>query len=71
MTEALKPSELSGLRWRSLDYQNTLPLTFCVPIKVGFSHRPILKMSLTRPVNHVRYGPKKCDEVHGKSKYEC
>ena len=27
MTEALKPSELFGLRWRSLDDQNALPLT--------------------------------------------
>jgi len=27
MTEALKPSELFGLRWRSLDDQNELPLT--------------------------------------------
>ena len=26
MTEALKPSELFGLRWRSLDDQNALPL---------------------------------------------
>lgn len=26
MTEALKPSELFGLRWRSLDDQNTLSL---------------------------------------------
>ena len=27
MTEALKPSELFGLRWRSLDDQNALHLT--------------------------------------------
>jgi hypothetical protein len=27
MTEARKPSELFGLRWRSLDDQNALPLT--------------------------------------------
>jgi hypothetical protein len=27
MTEALKPSELFGLRWRSLDDQNVLSLT--------------------------------------------
>jgi hypothetical protein len=26
MTEAFKPSELFGLRWRSLDDQNALPL---------------------------------------------
>ena len=26
MTEALEPSELFGLRWRSLDDQNALPL---------------------------------------------
>jgi hypothetical protein len=27
MTEALKARELFGLRWRSLDDQNALPLT--------------------------------------------
>jgi hypothetical protein len=37
MTEALKPNELFGLRWRSLDYQNALSFTFCVPIKVGLA----------------------------------
>ena len=35
MTEALKPSELFGLRWRSLDDQNALPLT-----KLSSGERP-------------------------------
>jgi putative restriction endonuclease len=46
--------------------------SFCGLIKAGFSHRSILKTSLTYwPFSYVRSGPKKCDEVRGKSKYEC
>jgi hypothetical protein len=56
------PSSVATLRlWAS-----------CRPIKAGFSHRLILKTCLTMgALGYVRRGAKKCDEVRGKSKYEC